>query len=210
MALLRYFKPVAQTVDGLPDPRGPLSAQIPSSAIAEANRAIRNTISEGKKIRGKYKIYMPAVRLEIAKYACNHGVTSAARVFSRRLRNTVAESTVRSMRDAYRDELRKRSAEDVEEMSVLPSKKTRKACFTGRRARQDSTAVLKEDQARWRSGVHTIRGSSSTCHCAYDESFSIDRIWRPNYFEQELGAFFVEEDEVRSEKIDNIKKQVYR
>ena len=29
-------------------------------------------------------------------------------------------------------------------------------------------------------------------------------------FGQELGAFFVEEDEVCSEKIDNIKKQVYR
>ena len=82
MALLRYFKPVAQTVDGLSDPCGPLSAQIPSSTVAKANRAIRNTISEGKKISGKYKSYMPAVRLEIAKYACNHGVTSAAHVSS--------------------------------------------------------------------------------------------------------------------------------
>lgn len=162
MALLRYFKPVAQTVDGLPDPCGPLSAQIPSSATAEANRAIRNTISEGKKIRGKYKIYTPAVRLEIAKYACNHGVTSAARVFSRRLRNTVAESTVRSMRDAYRDELRKRSAEDVEEMSVLPSKKRGRRVLLDEEL--DKTVQLYLRKTRQGGGAVSTRSVVAAAH----------------------------------------------
>ena len=66
-------------------------------------------------------IYMPEVRLEIAKYACNHGVSSAALVFSRRLKKTVSELTVHSMSNIYRQELRKRSADD-DDMSVLPSK----------------------------------------------------------------------------------------
>lgn len=124
MTLRHYFKPVDRTPDGLPDPRGPLSARIPVSAIAAANDAVRDAISEEKKNRhrGKYLIYTPKVRLEIAKYATNHGIASAARVFSHRLKKKVSESTVRSMRNAYREELRKRS-EDDDEMPDFPAKK---------------------------------------------------------------------------------------
>ena len=54
------------------------------------------------------------------------------RVFSHRLRERVSESTVRSIRDAYRQELRKRSREDdEEEMSALPTKKRGKHVMLG-------------------------------------------------------------------------------
>ena len=120
MTLRRYFKPVDQTADGLPDPHRPLSARIPAATIAAANDAVRDAIAEEtRKSRGKYVIYTPTVHLEIAKYACNHGIESVARVFSRKLKQNVSESTVCSMRNAYRQE---RSAED-DAMSVLPSKK---------------------------------------------------------------------------------------
>ena len=47
MALLHYLKPV----DGLPDPRGPLSSHIPSLAIAEANCAVKLNCCPRKKTR---------------------------------------------------------------------------------------------------------------------------------------------------------------
>ena len=86
MALLRYLKPVERN-HGLPNPRGELASHMPPAAIAEANRLVQQVITEvqetaGKK-RGPYKTYSPTVRLQIAKYASNHGVTLAARAFSR-------------------------------------------------------------------------------------------------------------------------------
>ena len=111
----------------MPDPKGPLSSQIPSAAIAEANRLVQETRSAEtaqRKQRGPYKSYSPRVRLEIAEYACQHGVASAARVFSRKLQRSVSEPTVRSIRDIYRQELRKkRSVDNEDKMSVLPTKK---------------------------------------------------------------------------------------
>ena len=78
-------------VDGLPDPRGQLSLTLPSSSIVEANRLVQEVTKEAaKQKRGPYKTYSPTVRSEIGKYACQHGVASAARVFSRRLEKTVS------------------------------------------------------------------------------------------------------------------------
>ena len=77
-----------------------------------------------KKKRGLCKKYLPSVRLRIAEYACHHGVVSAARVFSHKLQQNISESTVHSIRDAYRQELqKKRRCEDGEYMSirVLPT-----------------------------------------------------------------------------------------
>ena len=94
MAVLRYMRPVG----GLPDPRGQLSLTLPLSSIVEANRLVQEVTKEtAKQKRGLYKTYSPTVRSEIGKYACQHGVVSAARVFSQRLEKTVSETTVRSM-----------------------------------------------------------------------------------------------------------------
>ena len=71
--------------------------------IAEANHLVNQTRKEetGKKKHGPYKKYSPSVRLEIAEYACHHGVASAAKAFSHKLQQNISDSTVRSIRDAY-------------------------------------------------------------------------------------------------------------
>ena len=71
------------------------------------------------------------MRSEIGKYACEHGVASTARVFTRRLEKPVSETTIRSIRNTYQKELRtKRSADDCE-VSVLPSKKRGRRVLLG-------------------------------------------------------------------------------
>ena len=102
MSIRRYFKPVS----GLPDPRGRLSQSIPPAAIAEANRLVQEAAQQSSAKststkRRPYKTYHPADRLKIAKYACDHGVAAAARFFSKKLKDTISESTVRSIRDSY-------------------------------------------------------------------------------------------------------------
>ena len=121
MALLWYLRPI----DGLPDPKGLLSSEVPSAAIAEANRHIQEATHEGKRKRGTYNSYSTINCSEIGKYACQHGVATAAQVFSR-LGKRVSETTMPSIRDAYKKELRmKRSAEDSEVWVVPPKKRRR-------------------------------------------------------------------------------------
>ena len=54
MSIRRFFKPI----DGLPDPKGSLSAAIPSAAIASANREVQKVMDSGnerslQKVRDK-------------------------------------------------------------------------------------------------------------------------------------------------------------
>ena len=123
MSIRRYFKPVS----GLPDPRGRLSQSIPPAAIAEANRLVQEAAQQSSAKststkRRPYKTYHPADRLKIAKYACDHGVAAAARFFSKKLKDTISESTVRSIRDSYKRELKagKRSRDDDSDDSDVP------------------------------------------------------------------------------------------
>ena len=107
MSIRRYFKPVS----GLPDPRGRLSQSIPPAAIAEANRLVQEAAHQSSaesmsRKRRPYKTYHPADRLKIAEYACDHGVAAAARFFSIKLKDKISESTVRSIRDSYKRELK--------------------------------------------------------------------------------------------------------
>ena len=52
MALLKHLK---SPKDGLPDPTGSLATEIPSSAIVQANREVRQLRGAGKGKRGPYK-----------------------------------------------------------------------------------------------------------------------------------------------------------
>ena len=133
-------------VDGLPDPRGQLSLTLPSSSIVEANRYVQKVTKEAaKQKRGPYKTYSPTVHSEIGKYACQHGVVSAARVFSQRLEKTVSETTVRSIRNAYREELRKkRSRAGNDEVSILPSKKHGRRVLLGQELDKKVQLYLKK------------------------------------------------------------------
>ena len=128
MSIRRYFKPVS----GLPDPRGRLSQSIPPAAIAEANRLVQEAAQQSSAKststkRRPYKTYHPADRLKIAKYACDHGVAAAARFFSKKLKDTISESTVRSIRDSYKRELKagKRSRDDDSDEELSTKKRGR-------------------------------------------------------------------------------------
>ena len=113
MALLKYLK---VNKDRLPNPNGSLSGTIPSRAIAQANLEVQQLLSqENRGKRGPYKKYVifvnlcalclfiscrynPKERLEIARYACHHGVTAAAVHFSRKLGHRIRESTIHSIK----------------------------------------------------------------------------------------------------------------
>ena len=63
-------------------------------------------------------------RAKIGRYASKNGVATAARRFSRELKVTINESTVRGIKRAYLAELNRKGArEDDLSITVLPSKK---------------------------------------------------------------------------------------
>ena len=69
MALLKYLVPK----DGLPDPKGSLSQSIPSRAIAAANNEVTKATSGAMNKCGPYRRYSPEERMEIGRYASDHG-----------------------------------------------------------------------------------------------------------------------------------------
>ena len=129
MALLRYLRPV----NGLPDPKGSLSGSIPTQAIAQANREVENAMESttgGK--RGSYTKYSATQCSDIARYACQHGAAAAARYFSKKLAKQVSESTVKSIKKAYIEELRKRAwTDEGEDVTSLPRKKRGRKLLLG-------------------------------------------------------------------------------
>ena len=88
MALLKYLVPK----DGLPDPKGSLSQSIPSRAIAAANDEVTKATSGAMNKRGPYRRYSPEEHMEIGRYASDHGMSVAARYFSRRFQRRVCQS----------------------------------------------------------------------------------------------------------------------
>ena len=124
-SILRYLKPV----DGLPDPRGSITRVLPTSTVALANKEVQNVLAPKK--RGPYKKYSPAQRLEIGKYCCENGAASAARHFSRKLGCVINESTIKSIRNAYLEEVKKRPRED-DSFTSLPAKKRGRKLLVGK------------------------------------------------------------------------------
>ena len=53
------------------------------------------------------QIYNPRKSAKIGTYASIHGAAAAARQFSNKMGTTVSESTVKSIKSRYKDELRK-------------------------------------------------------------------------------------------------------
>ena len=96
--------------DGLPNPRGGLSKDIPSMAISSANEqvtAARQGQLQTKK-RGQYHQLSPGDRARIGRYACENGVVAAARRFSRGMDRPLNKSTVRGIKRAYLAEASKK------------------------------------------------------------------------------------------------------
>ena len=86
MALYKYFAPAKPS---LPKPDRPLSAAVPSSSIATANKEVTKVLEEWldqkdatpKSARGEYEHFTPEEKVRIGKRAAEHGVTAAIRYF---------------------------------------------------------------------------------------------------------------------------------
>ena len=132
MSILRYFKPK----DGLSDPTGALSTSVPSAAIAQANREVQKAVtSSDKQKRGPYTKFSAGLRAEIGKYSSYHGVAAASRHFSRKLSKRVSETTVRSIRSAYLEGIKRKRPveldEEDEDIVALPRKKRGRPVLLG-------------------------------------------------------------------------------
>ena len=114
MSILQYYKRVSEPL--MPNPNGPLSTRIPSSAIAAANKEVAEMAANVKtgqsSKRGSYHRYTPKQRAEIGKYASENGVQAARARYSRKLEIAIHESTVRKFRGLYTKELMKRRDEN--------------------------------------------------------------------------------------------------
>ena len=104
--MLDYFR--LKRSGSLPNPRGPLSNRISSTAIASANSEVR-TVLNGKPLKGsrkgkKHHVYSPKERAEIGRLAGQIGVSEAARRFSRKLGHLLNESTARRFKKLYDEE----------------------------------------------------------------------------------------------------------
>ena len=76
--------------------------------------------------------YTSEERAKIGRYALLNGVAAAARHFSRKLSIRLSESTVRSIKDAYKVEVnRKRKQHDDNDVSSLPVKKRGRSLLIG-------------------------------------------------------------------------------
>ena len=88
MSILKYFHPVKQKPD-LPDPNGPLSQSLPSTAIAAANVKVTDALNEAEvkksasRTRGTYSFLTSAQKYEVGKRAAEHGVTATIRYYGK-------------------------------------------------------------------------------------------------------------------------------
>ena len=89
-----------------------------------ANKNVKDVIKKGIKCkRGNYCHYNEETRAEIGKNANLHRNASAARHFTKKLKleKTMNESTVRSIKDAYRRQLTKTPEKFIEKLSKSDS-----------------------------------------------------------------------------------------
>ncbi|VDI04793.1 Hypothetical predicted protein [Mytilus galloprovincialis] len=105
----------------LPDPNVEKDAET-AKTVTVANSSVKDVLQSPnrKRKRGEYSNYSSEQRAKIARYACEHGNTSAAKHFSKLLDKTINESTVRSMKKQYIDELNKTPEKKIVELSRSP------------------------------------------------------------------------------------------
>lgn len=108
-----------------PDPKGPLSKEVPTISIIEANKEVKKAIDQPpKKRKGTTYIKVtPEVKAKIAKFAVENVNCAAARKYSKELKEHLNESTVCSWVSTYKRELerKRKSGEDDLVVKVLPA-----------------------------------------------------------------------------------------
>ena len=131
MSLLRYLHPVPKA-DGLPNPQGSLSKDIPSTAISSANEQV-TAARQGQlrtRKRGQYHQLSPGDRTRRGRYACENGVVAAARRFSQGMDRPLNESTVWGIKRAYLAEAsKKREPRKMSTSANCQPRNTGDPCF---------------------------------------------------------------------------------
>jgi len=137
MALHRYFKPISSK---LPDPNGPLSKEMPSAAIREANKSVEEATEmqkNKKRSREKYGRFTPTQAAQVAKYAVEHGNQAAICRYTKEFRVEIKDSTLSTWKSKYCDAIKDcqkegkytESGEIV--VTSLPSKKRGRPLLVG-------------------------------------------------------------------------------
>lgn len=139
--LFRYFKP-ADRPPTLPKPTDK-SHGLEPAAVRSANEKVQEVIDEensnastsgnapgGKKRRrGQYTFYDGELRAKIGRYAAENGDAAACRKFSKELKKTLNESTVRGMRNAY---IKNKAVNTETEVTSLPIRQRGRPCLLGK------------------------------------------------------------------------------
>lgn len=93
-----------------PDPNGSLSKKIPSSAITSANVEVKKVVDSKNCGRGPYTKLSANVKAELGKHAAENGVAATLRRYLKDY-PSLKESSVRTWRDRYNEQLTRRKQE---------------------------------------------------------------------------------------------------
>ena len=140
MSILNYFS------SDLPNSSGSLSTCIPSSAIAAANREVRQVIDKNnskRHRRGTYNKYSPKERAEIGKYSAEHGLLAAKRKFSSKLGINISKNTIQGFRVAYLQEISRKRKADEDVLELFPKKRGRPLMLGEKLDRMVQNYILK-------------------------------------------------------------------
>ena len=139
MSILNYFKQKAPQERGifLPIPLSIDGTCIFEVEIAVYNKEVETVVQQQNERQMKqYYSYTSQQRANIGRYASHHGPTAAAQHFTKLLGHPVPESTARTFRDLYCNELessRKRHAESPPTIPIseLPPRKRGRPLLIG-------------------------------------------------------------------------------
>ena len=127
-------KKLPSTTVSLPDPRGALSRNVPSAAIASANAGIRCCITTSGQLphgqqRRQYNSYTTEKKATIGRFAVESRVIAPRRKYSMKFKFDINESMVRRFKEALLEErCRKHELEGDSEIKkeLHPRKRGRK------------------------------------------------------------------------------------
>ena len=83
--LFKYFRASSSSPQvALPSPNGPLSREVPSTAISAANKEVEEVMASGSvtKKRGSYQKYTAKQKATIGNYALINGTSAALRRYA--------------------------------------------------------------------------------------------------------------------------------
>ena len=146
MPLYKYFSRTATSGSSsvLPSPTGPLSLQVPSSSISNANSEVAKVLEQNdSKKRGPYRRLSAEERLEIGKRALECGTANTIRYYAKKYPD-LKESSVRTWKNSYLEELKRRKKSNGDlDIKALPEKKRGRPYLIGEELEMQVRAYLR-------------------------------------------------------------------